>query len=291
MSKLTVLAAIFCLCFQTVAVLAATPDYSGEWELDMNKSKLPDPTQIESMMLSVLQTKKDLRVGSLTKLNQNSTRGEAGSIVLNAVYSLEGEETLADIGSGVMAGSEKRIAKVTADGKLSLTTTRSFKSETGSGVTKSNETWELLDDGKTLKINRYLETPRGEINSEMYFTKKSAEEAGIATRIRDAAGIAKKGEPFDASNFKDGGVLNLFAYSLTRPEYPKAARAVRAGGVVLVKVTIDEKGDVISANAVSGHPLLRQAAEKAAQQAKFSPPTNQGKPAKVTGNIIYNFVP
>ena len=43
------------------------------------------------------------------------------------------------------------------------------------------------------------------------------------------------------------------------PNYPAAARAVRALGEVSVKVKIDNQGKVVEANAVSGHPLLRQA--------------------------------
>jgi len=86
------------------------------------------------------------------------------------------------------------------------------------------------------------------------------------------------------------GQLNGKAKSLPEPQYPAAARAVRASGTVNVQVTIDENGNVISAMAVSGHPLLRQSSEQAARQAKFSPILLSGQPVKVTGVIIYNFV-
>lgn len=87
-----------------------------------------------------------------------------------------------------------------------------------------------------------------------------------------------------------GGVVNGKAKSLARPAYPAAAKAVNASGAVNVQVTIDENGDVISANALSGHPLLRQAAEQAAQVSKFSPTLLQGQPVRVTGVIVYNFL-
>lgn len=88
-----------------------------------------------------------------------------------------------------------------------------------------------------------------------------------------------------------GGVINGKAKSLPRPEYPPAARAVRAGGTVMVQVTIDENGDIVSASAVSGHPLLRPAAVKAAREAKFAPTSVDGNPVRVTGVLVYNFVP
>lgn len=86
-----------------------------------------------------------------------------------------------------------------------------------------------------------------------------------------------------------GGVLNGKATSLPTPPYPAAAKAVRASGSVSVQVLIDESGRVISASAVSGHPLLRQAAEQAARGARFSPTLLSGQPVKVSGVITYNF--
>ena len=58
-----------------------------------------------------------------------------------------------------------------------------------------------------------------------------------------------------------------------------------------VQVLIDESGRVVSASAVSGHPLLRAAAVSAAQGARFSPTLLSGQAVKVSGVITYNFVP
>ncbi|MFL6336893.1 MAG: cytochrome c oxidase assembly factor Coa1 family protein [Pyrinomonadaceae bacterium] len=87
-----------------------------------------------------------------------------------------------------------------------------------------------------------------------------------------------------------GGILNEKAVSKPQPPYPPAARAARASGSVTVEVTVDETGSVVSAAAVSGHPLLRAAAVAAARQAKFSPTLLSGKPVKVSGLLTYNFV-
>ena len=99
--------------------------------------------------------------------------------------------------------------------------------------------------------------------------------------------IKKKEPPKTIS----GGVLNGRAISLPKPPYPPAARAVRASGAVSVQVLIDESGRVVSANAASGHPLLRGAAESAARGARFSPTLLSGQAVKVSGIITYNFVP
>ena len=88
-----------------------------------------------------------------------------------------------------------------------------------------------------------------------------------------------------------GGILNGQAISKPDPEYPAIAKVARVSGTVTVQVIIDETGKVVSAHAVSGHPLLQQAAVKAAYQARFTPTLLAGQPVKVTGIITYNFAP
>jgi len=53
------------------------------------------------------------------------------------------------------------------------------------------------------------------------------------------------------------------------PKFPAAAQAVRAMGTVRVQLSVRPDGKVISAQAVSGHPLLRAASEQAARQFEF----------------------
>lgn len=88
----------------------------------------------------------------------------------------------------------------------------------------------------------------------------------------------------------NGGVLNGKATALPKPEYPAAAKAVGAQGSVSVQILINEEGTIESAAAISGHPLLRAAAEAAASGAIFSPTQLGGKPVRVQGILTYNFV-
>jgi protein TonB len=85
------------------------------------------------------------------------------------------------------------------------------------------------------------------------------------------------------------GVVNGKATHLPIPPYPAAAISLNIKGEVAVQVTIDEYGKVVSAKAVSGHPLLRRDSERAAMNARFSPTTLSKVPVKVTGVIVYNF--
>lgn len=85
------------------------------------------------------------------------------------------------------------------------------------------------------------------------------------------------------------GVVNGKAANLPKPPYPAPAKAVGASGTVQVQVLIDESGNVVSAKAVNGHPLLRDAAERAAKSARFTPTLLSNVPVKVNGLIVYNF--
>lgn len=85
-------------------------------------------------------------------------------------------------------------------------------------------------------------------------------------------------------------ILSGKAVSKPAPVYSKLAKDARAQGAVAVQILVDEAGRVVSAQATSGHPLLKQAAVQAALQARFSPTVLNGQPVKVSGVITYNFV-
>ena len=82
----------------------------------------------------------------------------------------------------------------------------------------------------------------------------------------------------------NGGVLNGMAVSLPPPIYPAMAKQIGVSGQVRVQVSVDGSGNVVSARAVTGHPLLRSAAESAARQSKM-----RIDAANSTGEIVYNF--
>ena len=85
-------------------------------------------------------------------------------------------------------------------------------------------------------------------------------------------------------------VLTSKAISLPQPQYPQMAKQIHLQGSVTVQILVDEQGRVISAQTVSGHPLLLAAAKEAALRARFTATILSGTPVKVQGVITYNFV-
>jgi TonB family protein len=87
-----------------------------------------------------------------------------------------------------------------------------------------------------------------------------------------------------------GGVLQGKAIKKVQPPYPPIAKAARAQGAVQAQITVSETGEVIEANVINGHPLLRDVALQAARQWLFQPTELGGAPVKVQGILTFNFV-
>lgn len=83
--------------------------------------------------------------------------------------------------------------------------------------------------------------------------------------------------------------LRSMAINSPEPYMPDLARAGRVEGDVVVEVNIGEDGSVISARAVSGHQLLKDAAVAAAKQWKFSPTYLNNQAVKVSGVLTFRF--
>jgi TonB family protein len=118
---------------------------------------------------------------------------------------------------------------------------------------------------------------------------KSSQDQPAPSQTTDAT---QGGKPLDADANSAPAIDNLTGKVISKPQpaYPPIARAVKASGIVIVQVVVDENGNVISAHAVGGHTLLQQAAVQAAYQAKFTPLLVSGVPVKFKRTLTYNFV-
>lgn len=302
-------------------------NFAGTWELDAAKSKLPERMRIESMTLTVAQSDTELKVetnvkraprpdgempnggngsgGAQSNGNRGGGYGRGGMIgfASPATYSLvKGQHT--DFIPENPAGTPSTVTTMTAsaekDGKLKLNQSTKISSQNGEITVNTHDVWELLDKGATLKIVRETETPRGSQTAEMYFTREDFMSAlpnneisnyqapAAAAPAQSTASSAVVTNP--AIKMISAGVLNGKAKKLPTPVYPAEAKAEKAEGTVNVEIILDEQGKVVSATAVSGHPMLRVAAEEAARSAEFGATKLSGIPVKVKGIIVYNFI-
>ena len=73
------------------------------------------------------------------------------------------------------------------------------------------------------------------------------------------------------------------------PMYPTIARAARVAGTVVILAIIDERGNVVEAQAVSGPGMLVQAALQSVEKRKYRPTILDGQPTSVKLRVEVNF--
>ena len=78
---------------------------------------------------------------------------------------------------------------------------------------------------------------------------------------------------------------------IVQPSYPREARLLGISGRVRVETIVGENGNVVYAGALRGLPFLKQAAERAAPFARYTPKKACGdQPIRFRWTITYNFV-
>jgi protein TonB len=73
------------------------------------------------------------------------------------------------------------------------------------------------------------------------------------------------------------------------PVYPRFARDAHAQGIVIIKATIDARGNVVAARVIKSVSLLDQAALDAVRQWKFSPTLLNGVPVPIIMTVTVRF--
>lgn len=140
--------------------------------------------------------------------------------------------------------------------------------------------------------------PRTKVESTVYFNidsmfaylpesgTKSGVVGGVPANISGTTSSNNAGAP---PKRIDGSVFIGKAVQRHQPKYPPMAQAAGIEGTVVVEVIVGETGVIESARAISGNPLLRDSAVKAAKDWVFEPMTVDGMPARVVGTISFNF--
>ena len=76
---------------------------------------------------------------------------------------------------------------------------------------------------------------------------------------------------------------------LPKIEYPREAIANDEEGEVRIQIAIDDEGNVTSANATAGQPVLKSYCEEVAKRTQFRIFRIDGQAVKTTGEMVYQF--
>jgi hypothetical protein len=147
----------FLFAFSTLTLPAsAKPNFSGKWKLVADKSDfgpMPPPDKLEQ---TNEHTDPDLKVTS-------TQAGQQGEMTAELKYSTDGKPT-----TNTLRGNEvKSVAKWDGDA-LSIESKLDFQ---GNEVTLSDK-WSLSEDGKSLTINRKINSPQGEFEVKIVLAKQ-----------------------------------------------------------------------------------------------------------------------
>lgn len=143
----------------------------------------------------------------------------------------------------------------------------------------------------------------GRVPSESYAGGASAYRPQVRTYRNPDAAIA--GDLPRASNRGSRGVVSGRAdeleissgvmagnlISAPRPDYPTLARIAHIGGEVILQAVIAKNGTVSATRVLSGHRLLRGAAQDAVRQWRYRPYVMDGHPVEVSTIITVRFKP
>ncbi|MCA1621972.1 MAG: TonB family protein [Acidobacteria bacterium] len=140
---------------------------------------------------------------------------------------------------------------------------------------------------KTSATDRSSQQPRGEQRSAAPANTQTAGTVAPAAQSPAAGGVAADA---GATPVSVGSLLGKAKQRVT-PAYPQIARAARVTGNVTVYLVVNEKGEVESVQRALGPVQLQPAAIEAARRFKFNPTEVDGRPARVSGYLSFNFAP
>ncbi len=142
-------------CLVLASPAMAKTDFSGSWKIVLDKSDfgpMPPPEKVEQI---VEHKENDLKV-NVTQV------GQQGEVKMELNYSTEKETT-----NTFRNTPMKSTAKWDGD-KLVVVSKLEFQ---GNEVV-IQDTWSLADEGKTLTLDRKLNTPQGDLEMKHVFAKQ-----------------------------------------------------------------------------------------------------------------------
>jgi hypothetical protein len=178
MKRALTICGLFCALIIGVAAVSAQKgaNFAGTWELDKSKSQMSQrqADSIKSATWTVTQDDKQLTSEQKIERVEGAGGGGGGGRGSGMgggalTVKLDGSETTTESQNGKTTTKAKWLN----EGKtLEITSVRSGEFQGNAFTLTTTEHWELADEGKTLKVHRKTESPRGPQESTYVLTKK-----------------------------------------------------------------------------------------------------------------------
>lgn len=144
------------LFLSAVVISAQSPTYSGNWKLETNFSLIPP----DFLAMKVSQNASELKVELVTKPNNESGVQKTQS----RTYDLTGHQTVMYEDGNTEKVAATLNANLQADGSLVLNMNRFMTDKNESFTLERKSVWELVDNGKKLKVTEFVKLPEGATN-------------------------------------------------------------------------------------------------------------------------------
>ncbi len=164
LKQLVILFAAICLILPLQASsLKDDTDFSGTWTLNDSKSNLAGRGFGIAKKLDITQDGNTLTIVRTLENRDGDER------TMTNTYTIGGKENDTSFGRR----NSTTVLNWSDDGKaLTFTTNSTFNRNGQNYEAKSTEVWTLGDDGKILKIDHSMSTPRGERSSSLVYDKQ-----------------------------------------------------------------------------------------------------------------------
>ena len=160
---LTVTALCSLLLIPAASFAGEKTDFTGEWTLNEDKSDLGEGRAFAAFKIAVKQEGNTITI-------ERTRMGRDGEERTNSeTLTLDGKENINES----ERGSSSSVLKWSDDGSaLTITSKREFNRQGETFEMNSTEVWTLAEDGKILKIQSDISSPRGERSVSLVYEKK-----------------------------------------------------------------------------------------------------------------------
>ena len=149
------------LLLALVVAAFSQPNFSGKWKLDTEKTVVPDrgPGRM-AKSLTVTQGDNKLTVDRV------STNRDGDEVTNTENYTLDGKKCVNEMRFG-----DRESTVQVKDNTIVITSVTKFEREGNTFEMNGTETWKLDNNGKELVIDSHMETPRGDRDLTIYYSK------------------------------------------------------------------------------------------------------------------------
>jgi general secretion pathway protein A len=190
------------------------------------------------------------------------------------------------------AGAEKPASTVVANGAASSETKPSSTNQAAVGSAKPHAPapviWSVAETQHGSKIGRTAASKAGDAAAPANIVGVGGNSPLAGLSLVSVPTGSPRLDAATAGNDAGtaSGASTLQPVKVVQPVYPRVAKMMHIEGDVMLELEIGAKGNVQKARAISGSPVLREAAEDAAKQWKYPPSRDK---APLVTQVLINF--